>query len=124
MWGTPPLVRATIGQPCQERTAKEVWHWLEKFQRPAFLWNVFPLHPHQPGKPLSNRVHTNAERDATLHFLRDLHNNLRPRLVVALGRDAQRVLTSLNIQHAPIRHPSMGGLNDFRLAMGRLLSKS
>lgn len=124
MWGIPALTRATIGQPCGETTAREVWYWLEKFQRPTFLWNAFPLHPHRLGEPYSNRPHTTAEGEAGVHFLNYLYSEIQPRLVVALGRDAEGVLASLNIPHVYVRHPSMAGLNDFRHAMGNLLTRS
>jgi hypothetical protein len=122
MWGISALTRATTGQACGERTAKEVWHWLVKHGRPTFLWNVFPLHPHRPGESHSNRPHTRSERDAAIHLLTWLHGEMRPKCVVALGRDAQQVLATMGIVHVPVRHPSMGGLNDFRSAMVRLFA--
>jgi hypothetical protein len=122
MWGLSSLKRATVGQERAEGTAKEVWYWLEKIGQPSFLWNVFPLHPHLPGETQTNRTHTRTERDAAIHFLTQLYTEMHPPLVVALGKDADRILESLNIPHVPVRHPSMGGLTDFRAAMRKLLN--
>jgi uracil-DNA glycosylase len=120
MWNTT-VTRATTGKPRGERTASEVWQWMARLKQPTFFWNVFPVHPHRPGDPKTNRPHTRLERDATIHLLRWLVNELRPQCVVALGRDAQRVLNDLGIANVAVRHPSMGGLNDFRNSMARFL---
>jgi hypothetical protein len=48
-----------------ERTSTVVWDMLARIGERVLLWNAFPLHPHEPGNPLSNRVHTRAEREPT-----------------------------------------------------------
>ena len=48
----------------RERTANVIWRMLMRIDEPIFLWNVFPLHPHEPDDPMSNRRHTAKERDA------------------------------------------------------------
>lgn len=121
MWGLAPMARATVGEVRAERTAQEIWTWLGKLGRPAFLWNVFPLHPHLSGTPHSNRLHTRSEREAAIHFLEILNIELRPKVVVAIGKDAQRALDLLGIPHVPVRHPSYGGLTDFRRGMADLI---
>lgn len=123
MWKLPPMERATIGAMRGERTAQEVWTWLAKLGRPTFLWNVFPLHPYESGTPHSNRLHTRLERQSGIHFLQRLHLELRPRVVVAVGRDAQRALEQLGIPCIPVRHPSYGGLSDFRREVANLIDR-
>lgn len=113
LYGDLPLKRATKGPVVAERTAKTVWQTLKLINRPVFLWNVFPLHPHEPNDPLSNRCHTRAEREACSPLLTWLIANLQPKLIVAIGRDAEIALTEMRIPARQVRHPSYGGQADF-----------
>jgi len=107
------LCRATKGPMVTERTATVIWRMLENIGRPVFLWNVFPLHPHEQGDPLSNRCHTRAERQACRSLLIWLLGTLKPRYVVAIGKDAQNALADLDIAAVGVRHPSYGGQAEF-----------
>lgn len=120
LYGDLPLVRATKGPALAERTASIIWQTINRIQRPVFLWNVFPLHPHDPGEPQSNRCHTRAERDACRPILRWLLDVLDPKVVVAVGRDAQLALVDLGIDAMQVRHPSYGGQTDFISGIERL----
>ncbi|MFK0642747.1 MULTISPECIES: uracil-DNA glycosylase [unclassified Ochrobactrum] len=113
LYGDLPLVRATKGPALAERTASVIWQTLNRIQRPVFLWNVFPLHPHEHGDPQSNRCHTRSERNACRPLLSWLLDVLDPRVVVAVGRDAQVALSDLGIDAMQVRHPSYGGQSDF-----------
>lgn len=107
------LSRATKGPPMAERTATIIWSVLQQIRRPVFLWNVFPLHPFEPGDPLSNRCHTRAERDMFSDVLFTLLDMLRPRRVVGIGRDAQKALADMSLDCHAVRHPSYGGQSEF-----------
>ncbi len=111
--GTPPLIRATKGAAMTERTAANVWHALQSINRPVFLWNVFPLHPHRPGEPMSNRCHKKIERAAFQKLNGWLIEILRPKQVIAIGRDAQSAIAELGVEPVKIRHPSYGGQAEF-----------
>jgi hypothetical protein len=113
LYGDLPLARATKGPAQAERTANVIWQTLNRIQRPVFLWNVFPLHPHEPGDPHSNRCHTRVERETCRPLLVWLLKVLDPRVVVAVGRDARLALTDLGIDAVQVRHPSYGGQSDF-----------
>lgn len=108
-----PLARATKGPPVAERTATIIWEVLQDLRRPVFLWNVFPLHPHQQGNQLSNRCHSRSERHACRPLLMWLLETLRPKSVIAIGRDAQLALSDLGINAEKVRHPSYGGQREF-----------
>jgi hypothetical protein len=110
---TPPLSRATKGPAVAERTASIVWQILRAIDRPIFLWNVFPLHPHAPGDAMTNRCHSKLERAASSHLLVWLLETLKPERVVAIGRDAQVALDELGIEATGVRHPSYGGQSEF-----------
>ncbi len=108
-----PLSRATKGPLMAERTAAIIWSVLQRIDRPVFLWNIFPLHPFEPGDPLSNRCHTRAEREMFSDVLFTLLNMLRPRRVIAIGRDAQKALADMSLDCHAVRHPSYGGQSEF-----------
>src|SRR3546814_13522005 len=79
--------RQTVGEAVAERTAAVIWGMLDQIEQPVFLWNVFPLHPHEAGSPLSNCQHNARERQAGEEIL-NLH--LRPlqhRRVLATGNE-------------------------------------
>lgn len=111
--GALPLKRATRGPAVSERTATVIWQALVDIKRPVFLWNIFPLHPHDRGDPLSNRCHTRAEREACSPLLFSLLDILQPRSVIAIGRDAQLALATLDVHAHQVRHPSYGGQTEF-----------
>jgi hypothetical protein len=80
-----------------------------------FLWNVFPLHPHEPGEPFTNRQHDARERRTGENLLADLVTLLRPSRLIAIGNDAA-VSAARIAGQTPIvcvRHPSYGGQTQF-----------
>ena len=107
------LARATIGAPVSERTATVTWGQLNAIGKPVMLWNVFPLHPHAPGDAMTNRCHKKSERVATWPFMLALLELLKPRKLVAIGRDAGLALLDLPVDVSVVRHPSYGGQADF-----------
>ncbi len=110
--------RMTIRQPttdtCAESTAKMVWSVLRRIAVPVFLWNVFPLHPHEPGNPFSNRKHNKVERKEGERLLAHLIDILEPRRLIAIGKDAGKVVSTMCVESVVVRHPSHGGQSCFR----------
>lgn len=96
-----------------ERTASTVWRLLARINEPVFLWNVFPLHPHEPNEPMSNRCHTARERNTCGEFFHAMINLLQPEKIIAIGGDAHRAVTNLGVNSIQARHPSYGGQNVF-----------
>lgn len=107
------FAKATTGPIVAERTAAVVWGVIARIGYPVFLWNVFPLHPHEAGEPLTNRCHTRSERDACKPLLVELLAMLSIQKIIAIGRDAQNGLVDLGVVASPIRHPSYGGQSEF-----------
>lgn len=103
--------RPTIGRAVVERTAAVIWGMLEHIDARIFLWNVFPLHPHESGHPFTNRQHNARERRAGEELLQQLLVFLRPSRVVAIGKAAataaHRITDSVPV--LCVRHPSYGG---------------
>jgi hypothetical protein len=107
--------RPTKGEPLAERTAAVIWSVLHEINKPVFLWNVFPLHPHEPREPFTNRPHNRRERMAGEDILASLIFLLSPKRIVAIGNDAARCAHRVAPHTAVIqvRHPSYGGQTEF-----------
>lgn len=107
--------RPTKGSPVTERTAAVIWQILTQIEVPIFLWNVFPLHPHDPDEPFTNRSHNSKERAAGEEILAELIDLLSPRRVVAVGTNAAKSLRKIAPEKECLvfRHPSYGGQNVF-----------
>ena len=109
------IQRPTKGEVIAERTAAVIWSVLSHIKASVFLWNVFPLHPHKPDNPFSNRSHNALERKIGEEFLSQLIRLLKPGRLIAIGNDAARTAHRLSYQHKVIqvRHPSYGGQTQF-----------
>ena len=116
------IQRPTKGEVVAERTAAVIWSVLSQIKASVFLWNVFPLHPHEPGNPFSNRSHNSRERRVGEEFLSQLILLLKPCRLIAIGSDAARTAHRLNGQHRiiQVRHPSYGGQTRFLAQMREL----
>ena len=109
------IQRPTRGDVVAARTAAVIWSVLSQIEASVFLWNVFPLHPHEPDDPFSNRSHNFVERRIGEKFLSQLILLLKPRRLVAVGNDAARTAHRLSnqIRVIQVRHPSYGGQREF-----------
>lgn len=116
--------QATAGPAMAERTATEIWAILCQLSTPPFLWNVFPFHPHEPNDPFSNRKFSSREL-ATVHCINQaLIQELRIRRIVAIGQDAAQYSTGFGVNVVVVRHPSYGGVNEFRAGIQALYPAS
>lgn len=120
LMGGLELERATFGPVIAERTAAIIWRVLSQIRHPVVLWNVFPLHPHEADDPFSNRCHTGAERRATWPLLIALVEMIKPRQIVAIGRDAGLALNGLDLTVEIVRHPSYGGQAEFVAGVNKI----
>ncbi len=118
------IQRATTGSPIAERTAAVIWSMLALVPAPIFLWNVFPLHPHEPDDPFSNRSHRPNERAVGEELLAELVAMLQPRRLVAIGNDAAKTAAKMAgvSEVCQVRHPSYGGQREFIYQIGDLYS--
>ncbi|MBX8499813.1 uracil-DNA glycosylase [Pseudomonas lijiangensis] len=112
--------QATVGPAIAERTASEIWSVLRSVALPPLLWNVFPFHPHEPGNPFSNRKFTARELQQVEILNEMLIKWLKVRRVVAIGQDALSYASRFGVEVIAIRHPSYGGIKDFRNGMSAL----
>lgn len=108
--------RPTVGTAVAERTAAVIWDMLDQIDARIFLWNVFPLHPHESGEPFTNRQHNARERRAGEELLQKLIDLLKPSRIVAIGNDAAAAahrITNTSVPIIGVRHPSYGGQTQF-----------
>lgn len=122
-----PMERPTKGAAVAERTAAVIWEVLEQIEDRIFLWNVFPLHPHEADDPFSNRAHNASERRAGEELLQLLVLLIRPRQLVAIGNDAATAAQRIAPEQLPVikvRHPSYGGQTEFARQIADLHSLS
>lgn len=112
--------QATRGAAISERTAAEIWSALRIIGRPPLLWNVFPFHPHDPGSPFTNRRFTARELERVEEINYALIHWLGIRQIVAIGQDAAAYASRFGVEVTTIRHPSYGGVREFRDGMQRL----
>lgn len=108
------VVQATTGPAVAERTAAEIWSAIAALALPPFLWNVFPFHPYEPGKPFTNRRFTSKELAEVHTINQGLIDWLGVRRIVAIGQDAARYSQAFGVEVIAVRHPSYGGTMEFR----------
>ena len=109
------IERPTKGEVMHERSAGTIWNVLSQIKEPVFLWNVFPLHPHDADMPFSNRSHSSMERQVGEEILRQLICLLSPCRLIAIGNNAAHSARRLGLkqQVVQVRHPSYGGIKQF-----------
>ena len=113
----PPEASGVAAEP----TATVMWQVLAELDVLPLLWSAFPWHPHQPGRPLSNRTPTPAEAALGTPFWQTLAELFAVRTVVAVGNVAHRSLQRNGLEVAKIRHPAHGGRAGFKRGLEQLL---
>lgn len=112
--------KATKGPAVAERTAAEIWAVLSRLERPPLLWNVFPFHPHEPDDPMTNRRFAARELAEVTDLNQTLIDWLGIKRIVCIGQDATAYAATFGIEVDCVRHPSYGGVTDFRNGMQRI----
>lgn len=98
----------------KEPSATVVWRVVDSLSGPPAIWSSFPMHPHKPGLPETNR----APKPEELVYGREVLEEylaLFPaaKHVVAVGNIAQKQLQTIGLMVPKIRHPSHGGATQF-----------
>ncbi|MCQ2359587.1 MAG: uracil-DNA glycosylase [Phascolarctobacterium sp.] len=121
---SPMLNRTQKLKGFNEPTDTVVWnaiasHGLKTFE--CVLWNIFPFHPHQEGKLLTNRTPNTAELDIGVEYAKDLLEMYPGMKIIAIGANAAKTLKRYGFACEEVRHPSMGGANKFREQVNEIL---
>jgi uracil-DNA glycosylase len=117
--------RATPGPRLStEASATMVWSTIRTIDPLPMLWNAFPFHPFHRGTPDTNRMPDSGELALGRQFIEMLLDLFPISEIVAVGNHAAASMTKLGLEHTKIRHPSMGGKNEFVAGMARLSQRT
>jgi len=114
---------STQAAPHHERTAGIFWDVMARYHPRGFIWNAVPLHPHMSGDPFSLRRPSLAEVKAFEGLLVSLIDLLAPSQIVAVGRIAERAVQNTGRIPIYVRHPSHGGMAEFRRGMEEVFTE-
>ena len=112
--------------PWCEPSATVVWGALHAhgLAEHAVLWNSYAWHPHKPGDRYSNRTPTRTELESGKAVLDAVLDHFTDAWVIAVGQVSGRTLRSLGREPAAVvRHPAMGGANEFRAGIAELAAR-
>lgn len=87
------------------------------------LWNIFPFHPHQKGRMLTNRTPTDAELASGLAYTEALLALTGPLPLFAVGKKSEATLRAAGYRPIGLRHPANGGVNLFREGLADALKQ-
>lgn len=111
-------------KPWSEPSATIVWGALHQHNiaDQVVMWNAFAWHPHKSDELHSNRAPTRAEQEAGMPVLRLVLEHFKGMPVVPIGRVSEASLRRLGVTTLdPLRHPAMGGANEFRAGLAALV---
>jgi len=102
-------------RPYSEPSATIVWEALYRLgiEKRTILWNALQMHPHRLGEEQSNRTPTSTEFHFGKPALQMLIAAFPSAKVVAVGKKAKRLLDSMGVVSAGVRHPANGGATAF-----------
>lgn len=111
---------STGAKPMTEYSANIFWRILRPYFPRFFIWNTVPFHPHHQGRPDTIRGPRVAEIKRFASMNHAVIEALRPEVIYAVGRKAERLLVQeLGLECEYVRHPSQGGATLFKEAMRR-----
>lgn len=108
------------GRISAEATATIVCRELAAVGLVAAGWNAYPLHPHRPGVPWSNRRPRADELALGRPLLARVCALFSGVPVVAVGDVAAAALAALGVTHVSLRHPARGGARQFAAGLRAL----
>ena len=114
-----PFIDSIVDQihstgPDSEMTARCFWEAMAQNNIIPIPWNVFPFHPHQFKNQQSNRTPSEDEIEEGAEYLFELLNLVSHKCIIAIGGKSHSLLTTLQIEHLHVRHPSFGGQTIFK----------
>jgi len=115
----PPDARSVAAEP----TATVMWDVLADLDFLPLLWSAYPFHPHQPGRPLSNRTPNAKEIQAGLPLWQELARIFAIESIVAVGNIGYRSVQASGTGAPKVRHPAHGGKVQFREGLRDLLDE-
>lgn len=123
-WGVPYRGTSTTRKGGYSEPSGTIVHGLLAelgAERLVILWNTVPTHPHELERELSNRHPTPAESAAGTPYAERLIEIVQPRLLIAVGRVAEKALAKYEPHY--VRHPAQSGATAFRAGMRQILTR-
>lgn len=105
-----------------EPTATVMWRTLVELDFLPVLWSAYPLHPHRPGDPLSNRTPSTTEAAEWSWSWMALNDLFAIRTVIAVGNVAHNSIARSGLSVPRVRHPAHGGRDKFTRGLQELLA--
>ncbi|SEG87133.1 hypothetical protein SAMN05216223_11843 [Actinacidiphila yanglinensis] len=97
-----------------EQSSAIVWRALAAWRGPLpLVWGIYPHHPHEPGRPSTNRPPRASEVAAGAPTVLALAEAFGVTAFLAVGRKAQGALNRAGVEATPVRHPAQGGARAF-----------
>ncbi|WP_377273636.1 uracil-DNA glycosylase [Peterkaempfera sp. SMS 1(5)a] len=97
-----------------EQSSGIVWRALAGWRGALpLMWAIYPNHPHEPGRPATNRAPRATEVAAGVPIALALAEAFGITTFLAVGRKAQGALARAGIGATPVRHPAQGGARAF-----------
>lgn len=97
-----------------EQSSAIVWRALAAWRGPLpLVWAIYPNHPHEPGRPATNRPPRASEVAAGAPIVLELAEAFGITAFLAVGRKAQGALAQAGIEATQVRHPAQGGARTF-----------
>jgi len=106
----------------QGRTAITFWKVMSPYHPKFFAWDCVPFHPHRSDDILSIRKPKRTEIREYSGLLSTIHELIKPKRIVAVGRTAEWALDSIGIESVYVRHPSRSGAKRFEDGIRKILS--
>ncbi|MER6535675.1 uracil-DNA glycosylase [Streptomyces sp900105755] len=104
-----------------EASSTVVWRTVATLRGPVpMFWPVYPNHPHEPGRPGTNRPPRASEIAQGTPIALALSAAFRIQTIVAVGRKAQEALARNGVEAIPVRHPAQGGARIFATQLAQV----
>ncbi len=114
---------SAASEPYKEYSAGIFWRTLINHHSRFIVWNSVPFHPRKPGQPTSIRTPRTSELNQYAPIVKKMVEVLRPEIVVAIGRKAEKTLSSIGIGSVYVRHPSQGGATHFAEGISEVMNQ-
>lgn len=110
--------------PWKETTATIFWRIMTRYHPKFLAWNCFPFHPYSYNNRLSNRHPRKREIEKFSKTLNDMISLLEPKVIIALGKKAEKTLQNMNHDPKYVRHPARGGAIKFKQGITKIFSQN
>jgi hypothetical protein len=106
----------------RSKTEEIIWREMDKYRIIPLTFNIVPFFSKPADSWTKNRLPSKIEVEKYSILSSYLCDIFRPKVVLAMGRSAEYGLTCQKISNIYVRHPSMGGMEQFCEQIGEVLN--